>query len=645
MLAGFAATVSGRASLPTQICAAHLALLGAAVRPDARRGEALDANPLVAGELALRPRSGRRRSALRASGLDCTLRWYLPSARPPAPGSEAVIQALSGLMSVHGRDRQAPRRLGLEVASVAAGVVATQALLAALIAQSRGLEVRGVETSVLQAALLFLRHHLAIATCDGRLPLRPPAEETGPPFPTADGHWVELEALSCDAWTAFWERLGLEGSDVPGAAWLPFVYRYLAGRCALPAALPEATAKHTLAELGRAADASGVALRRIRTYAELLAEAAETRCNGRPAGASPWLAAPWTLSPGRGRRQVAMAAPHVNAPLAGLRVVEVTSRLQGPLAGLLLLMLGAKVLKVEPPGGDFGRFSPPIAGSVGAAYLAYNRGKQVVEIDYKQPEGRAHLASLAAESDVFLHNWLPGRAERLGLDHRDLVRRNPRLVYAHASGWGTAGKGPGAIAGDFLVQAHTGCGDGLNPADEPPFPTRLTLVDVMGGLLACEGILAGLYLRERTGRGCRVDTSLVAGALTLEAHVLRAMAQRQENGRRLGRPLWGALQRPIATADGFLVLDAQGEQKLGRVAEVCGLRAPASGGSLEARIAERLRTRPAAAWESMLNDAGIPAVAVRRDLCTLPDDPRAAGLLERVDGACWVPRSPWRFDT
>ncbi len=118
---------------------------------------------------------------------------------------------------------------------------------------------------------------------------------------------------------------------------------------------------------------------------------------------------------------------------------------------------------------------------------------------------------------------------------------------------------------------------------------------------------------------------------------------RREAGRRQGRPLWGLLERPVATADGFLALEAKGERELRRVAKSCGLVATASGGPLEQRIAERLRTRAAAEWEPVLSAAGIPAAAVRGDLGTLPDDPRAAGLLERVDGACWLPGAPWRF--
>src|SRR5215213_9716064 len=146
--------------------------------------------------------------------------------------------------------------------------------------------------------------------------------------------------------------------------------------------------------------------------------------------------------------------------------------------------------------------------------------------------------------------------------------------------------------------------DGLNPADEPPFPSRLTLVDVTGGLLACEGILAALYLRQRTGQGCRVNTSLLAGAMMLQAHILKAMTSGQEAGRHLGRPLWGPLDRPVETADGLLAVAIEGEQTRRRLSEVCGLRASENRGALEKLITERLRGRSAAEWELLLLEAG-----------------------------------------
>ena len=629
-LDGFTISTRGDPGLPGRVCAEHLAMLGARWGPE----DAGPAAPGAAGELALRP--GPRGAASAASGgIECAIHWLPPGAGGAGPpgGSETLVQAVSGLMAAHGRDRGVPRRLGLEVASVAAGITAAQGILAALVSTSRGQPVRRVETSVLHAALFLLSHQLALATTPERLAPGPPAAGPGPPFRTADGHRVEIEVLGFGAWIGFWTRLGVEREGLD-AAWSAFAHRYLAAACSLPPSLHDAAGRHTLAELRLAADACGVAVCRVRTYPELISELDEA------GGVRP----PWAIRPGTGGPGPPPAPPApppaAGAPLEGVRVVEATSRLQGPLAGLLLGMLGAEVVKVEPPGGDFGRHSPPLAGPLGAAYLAYNRGKRVVEIDYRDAEGRARLAELAAGAGVFLHNWRTGRARTLGLDYDDLAPRAPGLVYAHASGWGRSADPPAPIAGDFLVQAHAACGDGLNPVDEPPLPSRLTLLDATGGLLACEGVLAGLYLRERTGRGCRVETSLLAGAMALQGHVLRAMVFEREGGRRMGRPVWGPLDRPVETAAGWLAVEADGEPVRRRLAEACGMDA----GAGDAAVAERLRARAAAEWEARLRGAGVPAAAVR-DLAGLPDDPRTAGMLERVEDACWVPAAPWRLET
>lgn len=526
-----------------------------------------------------------------------------------AGAPEPVVQAVTGLMTVHGRDRGIPRRLGVDAASVATGILACQGILAGLLAGRRGVPVAAVEVSGFSGALMYLTHHLAIATSGGVFPYRP-AEGTGPPFATADGHWVEIEVLSGDDWFAFWQRLGVTGADVVGRAWLPFVYRYLAGRCALPAQLHAAVARHTLAQ--------------VRAAAGTRAAVSPVRIHPLPSPALPWKIQPHTGAARATTMPADLAAePSIDAPLGGLRVVEVTSRLQGPLAGLLLRLLGADVVKVEPPGGDFGRLSPPLAGDTGAAYLAYNRGKRVIEIDYKRPSGRAELADLAAGADVFLHNWRPGRAESLGLDATDIAARNPAVVYAYASGWGDADDPPSPIAGDFIVQAYAGCGAALNPPDEPPLPSRLTLLDVTGGLLACEGILAGLYQRERTGLGCRVDTSLVAAAVALHRQTLRR---------------WGPLDRPLPTAAGDLVVSDDPDSRR-HLRTACGLPASAT----DAQIASRIRERTAAQWLPLLRAYGVAAACPRTGLSELPADPRLAGLLERAGNACWVPGPPWRF--
>uniref|UniRef100_UPI000375E998 CoA transferase n=1 Tax=Nocardiopsis halotolerans TaxID=124252 RepID=UPI000375E998 len=207
--------------------------------------------------------------------------------------------------------------------------------------------------------------------------------------------------------------------------------------------------------------------------------------------------------------------PGAIAPLAGVRVVEATNRVQGPLAGLLLAMLGAEVVRVEPPGGDPMRGVPPLAGECSARFLALNRGKDAVEADLKTPSGRRAARELAATADVLLYNWPPGRAERFGLGPDDLAGDAPGLVHVHADGWGEAAPEPGALATDYLVQAHGGVAGLLAGPGEDPSPSLLTLTDVLGGILAAEGALAALLSRVRTGSGAHARTALADAARLL----------------------------------------------------------------------------------------------------------------------------------
>jgi len=350
--AGWTVAPPRDAELPSAICAEHLCLLGAREMQHAGNGR-----------LELHPPSDSSSDDASAEVLSCVVSWTPFEQRTAV--DEAIIQASSGLMAVHGRERGIPRRLGLDVASVAAGTIAAQGLLAGCLARARGKGVRDVRSSVLQGALSYLHHHLAIGTCGGSFPFQPmtDGDGRGPPFHTADGAWIELEALSGDAWLNFWKALDVD-PELASQAWLPFVYRYLAGRCTLPAALHDATRRRIFADVKSAATANGLAACRVRAYEEVFAD--------RPHY-------PWTFASGdQPHLGVPPAQGHARGgPLSGLRVIEVTSRLQGPFAGQLLRQLGAEVVKVEPRGGDFGRCSPPFAGSSGAAYLAYNHGKRV----------------------------------------------------------------------------------------------------------------------------------------------------------------------------------------------------------------------------------------------------------------------------
>lgn len=560
--------------------------------------------------------------------LRSSITWGGPGS-PTEPAGEAVVQALTGLMHLHGLEGGRPRRLGLEVASVAAGVLSAQGVLASLVARSRGGGRRSLEVSVVHAALLLISQYVARATCaadPGDWAPPEPVDGPGPPLATADGHELEIETTEPEAWKGFWTALGA-GEDALRAGWYSFVHRYASARCPLPRSLHATTARRTLGELLDAAEAHGVSLSRLRSYPEVLREP----------GLAP---VHWSSLPGPAAELGGPSVPRDALPLEGLHAVELTNRVQGPLAGQLLRMLGARVTRVEPPGGDVARLAPPFAGEVGAFFLSTNRGKESVEVDLRRSHDRRALLDLVAEADVFLHNLRPDKVARHDLEHDDLASRNPGLVYCQASGWGDHAPAHPAVGMEFLVQAYAGLGNGLNPPDEPPAPSRILLVDVMGALVACEAVLGALYLRERSGHGMRVESSLLTGAMALQAHVLDGLLQGPEEGRRGGRPIWSPLDRPLETADGHLALAAERPDTLPRLRDLCGVTGGA--GPDDPGIHEALRRRPAVEWEGLLLDSDIPAAAVRRDLYDLPGDPRTAPCLEPVDGA-WMPRSPWRF--
>ncbi|MFJ7157003.1 CoA transferase [Streptomyces sp. NPDC101118] len=518
----------------------------------------------------------------------------------PASGltDEATVQAATGIMAVHGRRDGRPRGLAADYAATATGVLTVQGLLAALVGQARGGPAADVTTRADRAGLLAVSQYLAAAGAeeDEAAELAP----GGPPFTSADGVLFELETLDPGAWAAFWRALEAPAEAVR-AGWRPFQFRYATACAPFPGALHAATRAHPWERLRRAADASGAEVCALHTLADRAAESD---------GAGPWTIRP--LGPGR---PASPLVPTAARPLAGLTVLEAGRRIQAPLAAHLLGLLGAEVIRIEPPGGDPLRGMPPACSGVSARWLALNRGKKAVEIDIKAAADRRRLREMAAGADVFLHNWAPGKAAGLALDADDLAAVNPALVYAYTSGW--ADRLPGAPMGtDFMVQARTGTGEAVRPRGEPPAPSLMTLLDVLGGLLGAEAVLAGLLLRERAGHGVRVDSSLLGAADTLTAPALRRV--RQGLGPR--RP--AGFRHPLPTADGWI---APGD---------------ASAAAAGAHDLRDLSTEDAL---DRLRGHGLAAARVTTDLSGLHHDPRFAGAISRdAHGAPAVP-DPWSF--
>ena len=223
--------------------------------------------------------------------------------------------------------------------------------------------------------------------------------------------------------------------------------------------------------------------------------------------------------------------------LAGVRVLDLSRVLAGPVATQSLADLGAEVLKIErPPGGDDTRsWGPPfVDGDRSAYFVAANRSKASLLVDLAAPAGRDLVLELARVADVVVENFKPGGAAKLGLDAATLRAENPRLVYASVRGFEADGLDAHRPGYDAVVQAAAGLMSITGEADGPPLKVGVAIADVVCGLNLTSAILAALYARERTGDGQAVEVSLegaqAAALVNVAASVLNAGVEPERHG-------------------------------------------------------------------------------------------------------------------
>ncbi len=203
--------------------------------------------------------------------------------------------------------------------------------------------------------------------------------------------------------------------------------------------------------------------------------------------------------------------------LAGLRVIDLTRILAGPFCTQLLADHGAEIVKVEPPAGDETRaWGPPFRGGQSAYFDGLNRGKASIGVDLGRAAGRAALLRLLEGADVLVENFKPGRMEKWGLDYeRVLAPRFPRLVYARVTGFGDGGPLAGMPGFDAVAQAMSGLASLNGAADGPPWRSGAPVSDLSAGLYAAAGLLMALVERARSGRGQKVEVSLLDASVSL----------------------------------------------------------------------------------------------------------------------------------
>lgn len=198
----------------------------------------------------------------------------------------------------------------------------------------------------------------------------------------------------------------------------------------------------------------------------------------------------------------------MTAPLAGVAVVDLTSYIAGSYGAMMLADMGARVIKVESLEGDSFRELP--------GFYGWNRGKRSIAVNLKDPDGSAIVHRLAEGADVVMENMRPGVVERLGVDYATLRALNPRLIYCSVTAFGSDGPYRDRPGFDPLIQAMSGVMT-LQGFGGPPQYVRIPITDYYAAALGCQAVLAALFARERTGKGQRVETSLLKAGLALQS--------------------------------------------------------------------------------------------------------------------------------
>ncbi|PRH44480.1 CaiB/BaiF CoA transferase family protein [Burkholderia multivorans] len=335
-------------------------------------------------------------------------------------------------------------------------------------------------------------------------------------------------------------------------------------------------------------------------------------------------------------------------PIKGLKVLELSQIMAGPVCGLMLADMGADVYKVEkiPNGDDARSYGKASDAGIPPSFVMLNRGKRSIGIDIKSDAGKAVLLRMAAQSDVITENFRPGVIDRLGLGYEALRQLNPALIYCSITGYGR--KGPLASKGgfDLILQAFSGLISVTGEEDGAPVKPGVSIADVNAGILAAVGILAAYVHRLRTGRGQRVDTSLLQASLQQMYWYAAAYFSR------------GVIAKPSGTAhplispyqvyrcrDGRIAIGGANEANWERIAETLGhpeWKADPRFATPDARLANRraletlindvLSTDNVKSWLRRFDEASVPAGPVQNVAQALEhEQSKAIGMVVDVE--------------
>ncbi len=350
-------------------------------------------------------------------------------------------------------------------------------------------------------------------------------------------------------------------------------------------------------------------------------------------------------------------------PLAGIKVVDITTVVLGPFASQVLGDMGADVIKVETTSGDATRWiGPSRTEGMGSYFATLNRNKRSLAIDLKKPAAMKALLNLIDEADVFVHNMRIGAAQRLGLDYESLSKRNPKLIHASASGFRKGSSLQEFPAYDDLIQGLSGIASLNAGPDGAPRYFPMVVVDKLTGSTLASMIGMALFHRERTGQGQEVHVPMLETILsfTLVEHFWHGMFNEPEKG--VGYPrVLSPHRRPYATRDGFISVIAVSDAQWKKLFEAMGVpeltRDPrfatmqgrvTNVDALYGTLSEGMKQRTTDEWIAELQPADIPCGRAGT-LADLFDNPylKETGFFEEVDhpveGKALMTAVPARF--
>ncbi|GAA4335735.1 CoA transferase [Pigmentiphaga soli] len=314
-------------------------------------------------------------------------------------------------------------------------------------------------------------------------------------------------------------------------------------------------------------------------------------------------------------------------PLHGVRVLDLTNVIAGPLASYQLAMLGAEVIKIEVPGrGDLARIMGADPGlsemRMGASFCAMNAGKKSITLNLKRPQGLKIFMQLVESADAVIENFRPGIMKKLGADYEALSKANPRLVYCAVSGFGQDGPLSGRPSYDQIIQGFSGIMSLTGDPDGEPTRAGYVVCDTIAAMTAAFALVAALYRQQKTGQGEMIDVSMLDASLaTMAAWPVSNYLNGGHVPRRMGNhnPA-GCPSGTFPTADGELNIVNNEQHQFERLCDALGLAAFKTDPRFRDRasrarhrdvlhpaIVQALSKKTTAEWEAIFVEAGVPA--------------------------------------